>query len=604
MCGILGIIASAGATPSVDDAAVIRMRDTLARRGPDDAGLWRRQNAILAHRRLSVLDTTAAGHQPMLSADGRLAISYNGELYNDAELRERLQGVRFVSTSDTETILELLAREGPSSLDLCRGMHALGLWDAARSKLILARDPLGIKPLYYARVSTPQGVEIVFASEIRAILAHPHLTPRPDVITAASYMTTIRTTLGERTLFEGVRCVQPGEILEFDAAAGLSMSVLRKTGWLPKASPDQDLREAVEESVRVHLRSDVPICALLSGGLDSSIVARVAMDTLGTLHTFCSGAPGADPGADDFSFARQVAGFIGSQHTEAPVTRELFLERWPEMVRALGSPLSTPNEVAINQVARTLRSAGKTVTLSGEGADELFAGYQLPMEMALAHEQTMPASVRRDAAACARSRAEFQITSNAWMNPAAAGQVLSSPVLGAIEDHAVLRDTYQQIASDCALECDHDPSGLQTHLSFHRRVNLVGLLQRLDTATMLESVEGRTPFADADLAALSVALPIERKFHKSDGLVQTKLALREAFARVLLPEVVARPKASFPLPFQGWIGGVTPRISDSAFARAFFSPGAITPVQSAPESFWPVAWPMTNLALWGQVWWG
>jgi asparagine synthase (glutamine-hydrolysing) len=607
MCGIFGIIAPSGRAPSLDDAAVTRLRDTMTHRGPDDAGLWRHQNAVLAHRRLSVLDISSGGHQPMHAAGGRCTLVYNGELYNDADLRATLPGVRFRSTSDTETIVELLALRGPRGIDELRGMYALGMWDADQRTLILARDPLGIKPLYYAIVRTPVGPELVFASEPRAILAHPHVTPRPDAVVAAAYLTTIRTTLADRTLFEGIRCLRPGEVLEFSADRELEVRTLRPAGWMPPAPPEHPVRDAVEASIRLHLRSDVPICCLLSGGLDSSIVASVAQRALGGLHTFCSGAESsaaeARPAdADDFAFAARVAGALGTYHTRAPVSRELFVERWPAMIAAMGLPLSTPNEVAINQVARTLRAAGKVVTLSGEGADELFAGYQLPMELAFAHEQSMPADVRRDPAARARSRAEFQFTSNAWMNPAAADHVLAPGPLAAIEGHSLLRRTYEQIASECERESPDEP--LQAHLSFHRRVNLVGLLQRLDTATMLASVEGRTPLADAPLASLATALPMRDKFRAGGSPSDTKIALRAAFASDLPPEIVCRPKASFPLPFQQWMGPLTPVLSASGFARDFFTPVARQTIIRAPEQHWAVAWPMINLALWGQVWWG
>lgn len=607
MCGVLGIITRSGSTPSVDDAGVTRMRDTMTRRGPDDAGLWRFKQAVLAHRRLSVVDTSVAGHQPMVTRDGRFALVYNGELYNDAELRRDLEarGVRFRSTSDTETILELLALDGVRGLDRLRGMYALGLWDTQKGTLVLARDPLGIKPLYYAIARTQQGAELVFASEIPAILAHPSITPRPDPVVVAGYLTTIRTTIGERTLFDGVKCVRPGEVLELATSPELSIRTVREAGWLPATSAaNADVHDLVETSVKLHLRSDVPICCLLSGGLDSSIVAGVATREVGSLQTFCSGAvsEGEQAAGEDFAFARMIALALGTQHTEAPVTREMFIERWPAMVRALGVPLSTPNEVAINEVARTLRAAGKIVTLSGEGADELFAGYQLPMELAAAHEASMTPDVRRDAAARARSRAGFQISSNAWVNPAGAAELLNPAVLASVEGYAYLNQTYEEIAQRCEEESPEDP--VQVHLSFHRRVNLVGLLQRLDTATMLESVEGRTPFADADLAAASIKLSMNRKFVNGRGTAGTKIALREAFARELPAQVVTRAKASFPLPFQRWMGPVASTIGGSAFAREFFTPRAIEAVAANSEQLWPVAWPMTNLALWGQVWWG
>lgn len=617
MCGILGIIARRSGHLSVDDDAVTRMRDTMTHRGPDDAGLWRHQSAVLAHRRLSVIDVSSGGHQPMLTPDGRFALVYNGELYNDASLRRSLEerGTRFRSHSDTETVLHLLSTGGPGAMDQIRGMYALGLWDTQRGELLLARDPLGIKPLYYAIAATPTGPELVFASELPAILAHPHITARPDPVTVSGYLTTIRTTLGRRTLFEGVCCVRPGEVLRVTTDGGITVHTLRGPGSLgalgERDGPGRDtpLRELVVDSVRSHLRSDVPICCLLSGGLDSSIVASIAMREVGELHTFCAGAvSGPATESDDFAFARLMAGSLGSTHTESPISSEMFLERWCEMIGRMGVPLSTPNEVAINEVARTLRGAGKIVTLSGEGADELFGGYQLPMQQAADFEASLYGESRDDPSAAARARAMFQISSNAWMGRDAKAAALSPEFLRASERDAHLMEHYTELFGEIQAVLPHGgdraDAGVQAHLDFLRRVNLPGLLQRLDTASMLESVEGRTPLADVVLAGAARSLSMSRKFVPGGGVDQTKIALREAFAADLPGPIVHRPKASFPLPFQQWMGGATAALTSGALARALFTPEAIRRVSAQPERSWNLAWPMLNIAMWGERWWG
>ena len=601
MCGILGVATVAGSRPSVDDQVVARLRDTMTHRGPDDAGLWSGGNVILAHRRLSVIDPSDAGHQPMTTPDGRWVLIYNGELYNDADLRSQLQseGVAFRTRCDTETVLHLLARRGPDGLDDMRGMFALAIYDTATRRLLLARDPLGIKPLYWWSGQVGGQTEIVFASEIPAILAHPAVTPEPDVVTVSAYLTTIRTVLGHRTLFQGVSTLSPGEHALIDLNETDPAVDARLGEWTP-GDPGGDVREAVRESVRLHLRSDVPTCCLLSGGLDSSIVCHVARESVSELNTFCSGALDAEPidgipQSEDFEFARLMAEHLGSTHVESPVGREMFSKRWAWMVQRLGIPLSTPNEVAINQVARTLRGAGNVVTLSGEGADEVFAGYVHPTRLAADH-----------VAAGNDDPGRFHLTSNAWAPLDLKPHLFNSPIWLAIEQDAALVEFYRDEHARCCLPqygAAPDEHPLQAHLRVHRRINLAGLLQRLDSATMLESVEGRTPFADRRITSLAEALPMDQKF---DLRAETtgKVGLRRAFADDLPAAVVTRPKASFPLPFQHWICDTAEVLEHSPLIDELFTVEATSQVGANPTRHWNLAWPMMNIALWGRRWWG
>lgn len=587
------------------------MRDVMRHRGPDGAGVWGCGHVVLAHRRLAVIDPTPAGAQPMVTPDGRYAIAYNGELYNDAEVRAELEGegVRFGTQADTETVLWALATWGAAGLGRLRGMYALGFCDVATGQVLLARDPLGIKPLYYAVVRVGGGEELVFASEPRAILAHPRMSARPDLAGISAYLTTIRTVMGSRTLFEGVRVLRPGQVLELDlsgAMVGIRSSEVRADRVADGGACTGDgaadrVRACIEDSVGRHLRSDVPICCLLSGGLDSSIIATLAMRRLGGLHTYCSGAPGSSDG-DDFAFARNVAGALGTAHTEAPVSRALFKERWQDMVRALGIPLSTPNEVAINEVARTLRGQGKIVTLSGEGADELFGGYESPMLEAAAFEG-VPGGERRRGG---QHPGEFQLEANSWIPREAKGAVLAPEVWKAFEGDAALRAFYRDEFDAVGDGAEGEPiERVQAHLRFHRRINLAGLLQRLDTATMLAGVEGRTPFADAAVCGLAEGLRMEEKFVPGGvGACETKRVLRRAFAANLPRDVVARKKESFPLPFQEWVADQAGVLRSSALAREIFTEAAIESVAADAGRLWRLSWPMVNVAMWGRVWWG
>ncbi len=624
MCGILGMATVAGRSVKLSDEGICRLRELLSHRGPDGAGLWRSAGSgglgvpgqfVLAHRRLAVIDLSPAGAQPMVLDDPalgergreRYALIYNGELYNDEELRQELraQGACFRSLCDTETLLHALVKWGPEGVERLRGMFAFAMVDQVRNTLLIGRDAMGIKPLFYHAGLR----DVIVASEPGPILEHPEMTAKPDLVGISAYFTTIRRTMGERTLFEGVKCLRAGEVVEF-RLDGNECVIGRR--WFNEPSPQPPptgrggrgpvVRDVIEDSVRRHLRADVATCSLLSGGLDSSIIVAIAREhSNGELRTYCSGHDDqAERG--DLAYAEMVGAHFGTVHTAAAVTEGLFRERWPEMVRRLGVPLSTPNEVAINEVARRLRADGQVVALSGEGADELFGGYELPMRMAFEFEERRR---QRGIEASGHEEGEaggaFQLMSNAWMTPEVKAEVFRPEVWRGLEEDSALYEWYAEEFDACARLCGG--SGLQAHLTFHRRVNLAGLLARLDTATMLEGVEGRTPFADTHVCAMAERMPMSEKYQLEGGLSRTKIALRESF-RAMLPEsVVVRPKASFPLPFQAWMKDSVSVVGRSEFARTLFRDAAIAQVMQSPGTLWNLAWPMINLAMWGERWW-
>lgn len=595
MCGIVGVV-GLGCAAGVSDRALTRMRDTMVHRGPDDSGVWRCRWAALGHRRLSVVTPGPGGHQPMVSGDGRAAIVYNGELYNDAELREELEPVwSFRSGCDTETVLAALSVWGADAVARMRGMFAFGFVDRDRERVILSRDALGVKPLYAAEVCSAEGRQLVFASEPGAVLAHPDIRTEPDMATVSAYLTTIRPTLGTRTMFAGLDTLEPGETRVYDAGSGV---VERRSAW-DGASQDSysdaaGTRGVIEDSIVAHLRSDVPICSLLSGGLDSAIVTRAVHASESGLRTYCAGAvSGRDD--DDLGFARRVASRLGVEHTEVHVDAAGFVRDWSAMVSRSGVPLSTPNEVAIFRVATALRRDGHGVAMSGEGADELFGGYAEPMRLAAAHVRGLEGPGDPEGGL-------FHLRSNAWVGADVKPRVMRDHDGKLAGWDGLLQDAYRSMFTRCAEAAVRD-SGLQAHLRFLRRVNLENLLRRLDSATMLASVEGRTPFADVRVARFAEALPMGDKFVDGDP-PGTKLALRRSFEGVLPAEVVARAKASFPLPFQGWMGGAASVLRTSKFAHAVFNTEAIQTVSAAPEALWNLAWPMINVAMWGERWWG
>jgi len=622
MCGIVGVVATRGRVPSVDRHALTRMRDRLAHRGPDDAGLWRQGQFALGHRRLAVLDPTRAGHQPMLAQGERFALVYNGELYNDRELRGELEslGVRFTSACDAETLLHALIRWGEDAIDRLRGMYAFAFCDAARHRLILGRDPLGIKPLYWWMGSVGGGHEMALASEIPALLEHPSIRPRANPRVISSYLTTIRTTLGRETLYDGIATLRAGEWLDVDLSEP-TPRMIAHDAWdrarassdpAPDSEPEPRVRSLVDDSVLRHLRADVPVCALLSGGLDSTIITSSALSQGAPLATYASGAAAAEAepsGSDegtDLAWAARVAETLGLPHAQVPISRDAFALAWPEMIARLGVPLSTPNEVAIHALSRRLRRDGHVVALSGEGADELFAGYDGPMRQALEFVESGGVD-----------GGLFTLDAHAWVARRSKPGVLSPWCWQAAGEDETLVSAYRSEFNALRSRADTDDP-IAAHLAMQRRINLAGLLQRLDTATMLAGVEGRTPLADFDIARLAESLPVACKYRVAEPIevgglrlvgerhprAETKAVLRAAFADRVPRDVRDRAKASFPLPFQEWVADHAAALSRSEFACAIFTPQARSEVARRPHELWPLAWPMVNLALWGERVWG
>jgi asparagine synthase (glutamine-hydrolysing) len=606
MCGIWGVLAPPGKAPVIDLVTAGRLVDIMARRGPDGRGLFAKQNVLFGHRRLAVVDV-AGGAQPWVSADGRHALVYNGELYNDPDVRSALEaeGVRFVSSCDTETVLEALIRWGSDALRRLRGMYALAFYDFRERRLLLARDPLGLKPLYVATVRD----ETIFSSHLPALLAYPGFTPRPNHSVLSAFLSTLRTTRGRDTMFEGISALRPGEIMEFSVRDERHVSTVSTSFREPEVDESlswddavERTRSVVESAIVAHLRADVPRCTLLSGGLDSAIITAIARESghSDLLRTWCAGATGPT-GAEDHPesdpvHATMVAAALGTTHHTVRVGAEGFDARWRALTAESGLPISTPNETAIFAVAEDL-AASATVALSGEGADELFGGYTWPLLLA------------RDGVRAGVGVVEHYLRTTAWVTPAQKSQVFTTSAWGQGASVDGLADA---LAAEVAELNTDDP--LETTLRLHRRINLAGLLGRLDTATMAASVEGRTPFADVRVAEVSLAIPLRYKLRLPQGTeglaagdaiaagAVGKAVLRAAFADRLPAATAARPKVSFPLPFQGWLAPALSAL-DTEVARATFSDEVRALITSDPRAHWQLAWPVLSAARWLNQHW-
>ncbi|MBC7931270.1 MAG: asparagine synthase (glutamine-hydrolyzing) [Rubrivivax sp.] len=417
MCGINGIALSSRSRETLDVRVLERMRDVIAHRGPDDAGLYVDGNVGLGHRRLSIVDV-AAGQQPMTNEDGSLRITFNGEIYNHADFREELEGKGHVYRThcDTETILHLYEEKGARCVEDLRGMFAFAIWDARRRELFIARDRLGVKPVYY--VHREDG-SLYFASEIKALFEARAVAPELNHAALPDYLAN-HATGGEETLFRGVRRLMPGHTMlwrdgELKIEEYWDVRFAREGEGL--AARDDSRRsdedyvaewaEMFRESVRLRLMADVPLGMFLSGGIDSSAIAAMMSGMVDEpVKTFSVAF--AEREANELEYARVVARAFKTDHHEIIVSPEEFFDALPSLVWHEDEPIAHPSSVALNFVSR-LAARHVKVVLTGEGSDELLAGYgryrKTVYNLALGarYHKRVPPAVRRAVASAVES---------------------------------------------------------------------------------------------------------------------------------------------------------------------------------------------------------
>jgi asparagine synthase (glutamine-hydrolysing) len=564
MCGIAGYLATAD---RLDLGRSLRaMAATLVHRGPDEEGYFevatRDGGRVgLAHRRLSIIDL-ASGHQPMSNEDGTVQIVFNGEIYNFARLREELvaRGHAFTTRSDTETIVHAYEEWGPECVRRFRGMFAFAIWDAGRERLFLARDRYGKKPLFLYQAD---GV-LLFASEIKAILAFPGVSPRVDVGALWDYLA-YRYVPAPATLFANVRKLMPGsyltcergsmtEIGYFVPADGRSPS--RET---TTADPAGEFLRQLDEAVRIRMISDVPFGAFLSGGLDSSsVVALMSRHSSEPVKTFSVGF--AESAYSELAFARTVAQQFNTEHHELTVSQQHLIEHLPALVRFRDAPVAEPSDIPIYLLAREARRTVKMV-LTGEGADEFLAGYpKHVLERYVGAYQLVPAAVRHGLLEpLARSLPYgFRRVKTAVVNLGLADPEERFPRWFGALSSAERREltVLQAPASPChparGLAAGDGNTALRAILYFDQTSWLPdNLLERGDRMTMAASLEARMPFLDHELAAFVSRLADEWRLHGRT----TKRILREAMRRVLPLAILERPKVGFRVPVNEWFHG-------------------------------------------------
>jgi asparagine synthase (glutamine-hydrolysing) len=546
VCGIAGLYSPAGApNPELVDA----MRAALVHRGPDEGSTDAFDHCVLGHQRLKVIDLDT-GYQPVSNEAGDVVAVFNGEAYNFKSLRDQLGGHEVRGTGDTPILPHLYEESGPHFVERLHGMFALALWDAGRERLVLARDRLGKKPLLWTRL--PDGT-LAFASELKALLRLPQLPREIDLDAVDAYLA-LQYVAGDRTALRGIHKLSPGHVL---VAEGGTERIERY--WQPEpAAPSANegewlerVRTTVGEAVRKRLVADVPLGALLSGGIDSSIVvALMAQASSQPVRTFTVGFP--DARYDERAYARAVASRYGTVHDEIEIEEDIA-STLPRLAATFDEPLGDEAAFPTFLIAEQARRH-VTVALAGDGGDESFAGYERYIAHRLA--QRIPARVAQSGAAALRLLPAARREPRSSLFRAARFLDVASAPAG--RRYARLMEVFpvelrRELWSDARLAqqvrlepARPDVAGLQV---LDIETYLPGdLLLKADLASMAHSLELRSPFLDHEVVALGLALPDSLKTRGREG----KVALRQAFAADLPTEVAGRGKTGFGVPLGRW----------------------------------------------------
>ena len=630
MCGICGIYNN-DKGHKVEESTLRRMADSIAHRGPDDRGFFTDENLGISNLRLSIIDLSQAGHQPMKDESGRYWIVYNGEIYNYVELRQQLagKGVQFFSNSDTEVILRLFMLEGPDAVKRLNGMFAFAIWDSQERKLFAARDRLGIKPFYYYK----DAEQFVFGSEIKAIFASGQVGRAVDPEGMADYLT-FQFCLGDKTLFQNVRKLEPGCWLEVRAGGELNIQKY----WDLDFTVDTDhtaeyfeyqLTRLLEDAVRIQLRADVPVGAHLSGGLDSSTVTCLAASLLDNpIHTF-SGGFKESPRYDETAYARMAAEKAGSIHHEVFPTENDFVDLLPKLVYAMDEPAAGPGifpQLMVSQLAKQ----NVKVVLGGQGGDEIFGGYTRYLVAYL--EECIRGGIQGT-----QEDAKYVVSFDTIL-PNLTQLKGYEPMLryfwsdGLFDSQAARyyrlvdrgMDMKNLLSGDLAASPGHSNGGYSTFEAFSDIFNsggsksyinkmtrfdlltlLPALLQVEDRTSMLVSLESRVPLLDHRIVELAASMPPAIKFEGG----RSKHIFRKVVSQLLPQAIVERTdKMGFPVPLSEWYQREPVRgfvrdtlLSGRARQRGWFNLDQVTPLLDSERAFGRSVWGLLCLELWAQA---
>jgi asparagine synthase (glutamine-hydrolysing) len=639
MCGIAGIV---GHLSSSNRAALKRMNDAMVHRGPDGEGFWesepdsRQWGAMLGHRRLAILDLTPSGAQPMVDrVSGDVAVQ-NGEIYNYVELRSQLAalGHHVDSSGDAAVMLRALSVFGAAAVQNMRGMFAFAYWNVQARELMLARDALGIKPLYIARNPDSNGAwSIAFASEVRAILESGLLAERRLNPAAVESIVWNGFTVAPETAVVGIESLWPGERISF---SGTGLEISRERHWsmpesgVAKTDDERIFAAELEQSVQLHLASDVPLGVFLSGGVDSSAIANLAQkSSANQIHTFTLAFEEAE--RNEGNFARQVAQAIGTQHQEFVLTQRYFLDHLDIALDSVDQP--TFDGLNSYFMSMAVREAGFKVALVGSGGDELFGGYKsfrdLPILQRLARLSGMLPVALKEAGASTISKLLNQTgrafpPQTRWAKlpdvirndddilglyqlayalflPSFQSELLLQPLASSKSSIGLPLSMREQLLKET-----RGKSSLEAISILEQRLFLgERLLRDTDAASMAASIETRLPLVDQRILTKANCLPEELRFQP----LRRKELLRRIGLKGLPPQLFNRPKSGFELPFDQWMrstlgDAIGETFNDrDAVRSAGLNPNAVLRLWNAfrtgtPGLYWSRVWALYVLVRW------
>jgi len=636
MCGIAGAVWN-DPLVALEPEVLRRMTDALRHRGPDDQGSYisdfrlrsaygAQPGVALGHRRLSIIDV-AGGHQPLSNEDGTIWITFNGEIYNHRQLRRRLEGAghAFRTHSDTETIVHLYEDEGIGCFEHLNGMFALAIWDARERRLVVARDRLGKKPLYYRR----EAQRLLFASELKSLLEVPNMPRRIDPQAIDDFLT-YQYVPHPRTIFRDICKLPPGHFGVYADGRWLTEAYWKpdfnREIQLPPADAARQVRELLTDAVAMRLESEVPLGAFLSGGVDSALVVGLMQKLTSTpVKTFSIGF--AEKEFDETPAARAVAERLGTDHHEFRVEPNC-VEVIERLAWHYDEPFGDSSAVPTYYVARLTRQH-VTVALSGDGGDELFGGYLRYRAVRLAsYFDLLPSTARSMLAAPWWQR---WTTRGHQRSPLRrAGRLLEALAYGPRRRYlewvcvfnearrvALYSDEFlaslpnadpfaflDQALSRCSSRDAVTAAGLADLVTYLP----CDLMTKVDIATMAHGLECRAPMLDYRLVELAASLPIQYKLHRGRG----KHILREAFPDLLPPSVTRRPKMGFGLPLSTWFRGQLKDYTrdvlfdSTTLSRGYYRPGAVRQLfdehQAGAFDHSHRLWALLVLELWHREW--
>ena len=581
MCGIAGIIAPDGLNP-LDRASIQPMVQVLHHRGPDDRGTFCDERAALGHARLSIIDLSTAGRQPMCNEDQSVWITFNGEIYNFAELREELlgKGHRFRTKTDTETIVHLYEEEGEACVERLRGMFAFGIWDQKKQRLFLARDRLGKKPLYYGE----HRGKLAFGSEIKAMLQVPEWPREVDPQAVQDFLT-FGWIPAPKSIFRSIRKLPPAHTAIFDAH-GLR---LREYWDFDDADPltlteDQlceELRERLAEAVRLRLVADVPVGAFLSGGLDSSAVVAT-MAGLRTDPVITNSIGFDEQPFNEIHHADRVAALFKTDH-HRQIVRPDAAEILPKLAWHWDEPFADSSAIPTYYVSKMARE-NVTVALSGDGGDENLAGYRRYKfsQRQRAVKRFLPEALRRGVfntlgriypkadwlPRVFRAKSTFLELGSSESEAICRSRALLQPEISRALLNGDLRRELAGYESQSVIEHHYARSRMQDPLNRELYVDIKtylvdDILTKVDRASMAVGLEVRVPLLDHKLVEFMARIPPSFKLRGGDG----KYLLKQAFRPALGPEIVDRAKMGFTVPLKDWLlGPLRPIVTDMLFS--------------------------------------